>query len=374
MDFDDDDDAVADVLQVLHVLLTLDEDNDDDNNLVPRGEGRSYPNVDMEWWSSLQDPYFKSHFRMDRTCYEALLVTVGRHMYDTGRIRRQGLPISYALMYTLWSLANPDTFRSTGVTFGKGRGSIHNQYRTIIEVLRELRGRYIKWPSNREMARTARIFEDRYGYPQVVGCIDGCHIPIMKPSEQPQQFLNRHHQYSLLLQGVCDDRLLFRDVFLGQPGAVGDARTFRRSPLSQSMLRHRDFMDGFHLLGDGAYPLTDKLLIPYKDYGNMTVRQRAHNRTLSQCRSAIERAFALLKGKWRRLKYLPSYCLDYQLDHIMACLVLHNFVILHGDDCDGEEYEGLERDEGDYVQLMEAAKIRGENKRWYISAMIMLDL
>ncbi|KAK3929250.1 Protein ANTAGONIST OF LIKE HETEROCHROMATIN PROTEIN 1 [Frankliniella fusca] len=363
-----------DVYEFVQLLLTLD-DFDDEEEVRGRGQGRSYPNCDMQWWRTLEDPYFKQHFRMDRRCFEILTVTVGRHMHETGKIIRKGLPIGDALQYTLWSLANPDTFRSTGVTYGKARGSIHNQYRTIIEVLRELRGHYIKWPSDREMASIARINEERYGYPQVVGCIDGCHIPIQKPLEQEQQYVNRHHQYSLLVQGVCDDRLLFRDVFIGQPGAVGDARMFRRSPLSQIMLRQQNFMDGFHLLGDGAYPLTDKLLIPYKDYGNMTLRQRTHNRILSRCRSSIERAFALLKGKWRRLKYLPSYSLDYQLDHIMACLVLHNFIILEGEDCDGGEFDDHdgERDNGDYVDLMNAAKARGIDKRQYISAMLMLN-
>ncbi|KAK3925045.1 Protein ANTAGONIST OF LIKE HETEROCHROMATIN PROTEIN 1 [Frankliniella fusca] len=297
-------------------------------------------------------------------------------MHETGKIIRKGLPIGDALQYILLSLANPDTFRSTGVIYGKARGSIHNQYRTIIEVLRELRGHYIKWPSNQEMASIARNNEERYGYPQVVGCIDGCHIPIQKPLEQEQQYVNTHHEYSLLVQGVCDDRLLLRDVFICQPGAVGDARMFRRSPLSQIMLRQQNLMDGFHLLGDGTYPLTDKLLLPYKDYGNMTLRQRTHNRILSRCRSAIERAFALLKGKWRRLKYLSSnYSLDYQLDHIMAYLVLHNFIILEGEDYDGGEFDDHdgERDNGDYVDLINAAKAQGIDKRQYISAMLMLN-
>ncbi|KAE8741563.1 hypothetical protein FOCC_FOCC012900 [Frankliniella occidentalis] len=309
-------DLYNDIYDFMLLLSTLDDIDSDDGDVEEEG-------------------------RLEEVEEKILTVTVGRHMRETGRIIRKGLPIGDALQYTLWSLANPDTFRSTGVTFGKGRGSIHNQYRTIIEVLRELRGRFIKWPSNREMASIARIFEGRYGYPQVVGCIDGCHIPIPKPLEQEQQYVNRHHQYSLLVQGVCDDRLLFRDVFIGQPGAVGDARMYRRSPLSQIMLRQQNFMDGFHLLGDGAYPLTDKLLIPYKDNGNMTLRQRTHNRTLSKCRSAVERAFALLKG----------------------------------DDCDGGEFDDDgERDNGNYVNLMNAAKARGMDKRQYISAMLMLNV
>ena len=77
-----------------------------------------------------------------------------------------------------------------------------------------------------------------------------------------------------------------------------------------------------------------QLLTPHRDYGNLTNRQRNHNYTLSRCRATLERAFALLKGKWRRLKNFPHECLDYMLDTIMASVVVHNFIIL-----EGEEYE-----------------------------------
>lgn len=73
-----------------------------------------------------------------------------------------------------------------------------------------------------------------------------------------------------------------------------------------------------------------QLFIPYRNLGNLTDQQKTHNYYLSRARSCIERAFALLKGKWRRLKYFPNYCLDYAIDHILACVVLHNFVILEG--------------------------------------------
>lgn len=81
-------------------------------------------------------------------------------------------------------------------------------------------------------------------------------------------------------------------------------------------------------------PIYLQLLIPYRDYGNLPERERVHNHTLSQCRSSIERAFARWKGQWRRMKFFPHYCLQYVNDSIMACLVLHNFILLAG-----EEYE-----------------------------------
>lgn len=79
--------------------------------------------------------------------------------------------------------------------------------------------------------RSKLIFEERYGYPGCIGCIDGVHIDITAPLENPQSYVNRHHNYSILVQAVCDDKMLYRDVYCGNPGAIGDVRNFENSDL-----------------------------------------------------------------------------------------------------------------------------------------------
>jgi len=64
------------------------------------------------------------------------------------------------------------------------------------------------------------------------------------------------------------------------------------------------FPHNSHMLGDAAYPLMTSLMVPFKGTESLTRRQTKYNRTLSSSRCAIERAFALLKGRFRRVKYL----------------------------------------------------------------------
>jgi hypothetical protein len=40
----------------------------------------------------------------------------------------------------------------------------------------------------------------------------------------------------------------------------------------------------------------------------------------------IERAFGVLKEKWRILKHLQSYLMEKQAKIILACMVLHKFI------------------------------------------------
>ncbi|KAE8742101.1 hypothetical protein FOCC_FOCC012375 [Frankliniella occidentalis] len=303
---------------------------DDDDRFQFNERSRIW--VDIESWRRLGDPQFEKHFRMDTSLFEVLLVAIGHHLEINDRWQRssqKGLDI--ALLMVLWILATPDSFRAVGVIFEVAEGTVHFHFKYIIEALREMAVYYIQWPGELEQESIAAAFEEMYGYPGVVGCIDGCHINVTAPLEQKQRYFDRKHNYSILLQGVCDHRLVFRDVSVGQPGSVGDKQTFSRSPLGQNIFRDPTIVFDNHLLGDGGYTLTDKVLIPYRDNGNLTRCQKVHNYYLSRSRSCVERAFGLLKGKWRWLKYFHNYCIDYLVDSIMACTVLHNFIILEGD-------------------------------------------
>lgn len=118
---------------------------------------------------------------------------------------------------------------------------------------------------------------------------------------------------------------------IGVPGRVHDARAFGNSPLFQNIMHHNLIPEGHHLIGDTAYPLSEFLLTPFKDIGHLTYEQIRYNIRLSSIRSIIERAFALLKGKFRKLKYLEMYNLDLIIYTIAPACILHNFIKMEED-------------------------------------------
>ena len=71
-------------------------------------------------------------------------------------------------------------------------------------------------------------FEEKWGFPGVLGAIDGSDIPVKGPWKNPEQYINRKGPQSLQLQVICD-----ADVFCSYPGSVHDARVFRNSPFFQ---------------------------------------------------------------------------------------------------------------------------------------------
>lgn len=69
------------------------------------------------------------------------------------------------------------------------------------------------------------------------------------------------------------------------------------------------------------------------------------NHVLSQTRQTIERAFALLKGRFRRLKYLDMSRIDLIAPTILACCVLHNICLHNTNDIEDYILEGRENNE-----------------------------
>ena len=139
----------------------------------------------------------------------------------------------------------------------------------------------------------------------MIGAIDGSHIPIKAPRECPEN-INRKDFHSILLQACCDHEMFFTNCYCGWPGSVHDSRVLRNSDIFYSASnRHDDFFpNNSHLLGDTAYPLQTWIMTPYKDNGHLTEQQKTYNHLHCSTRMVIERAFALLKGRFRRLKYV----------------------------------------------------------------------
>lgn len=117
------------------------------------------------------------------------------------------------------------------------------------------------------------------------------------------------------------------------PGRMHDARVFRNSRLFE-MLTDREnplLQRETHLIGDCAYPLMINLMIPFRDNGHLPAAHVRYNTRLSSIRSIIERAFGLLKVKFRRLKYLDIFNVDFGNKIIAASCMLHNFIIENGE-------------------------------------------
>ena len=196
-------------------------------------------------------------------------------------------------------------------------------YFQTCKVLSKMLPKYIEWPATDEQDQLAKGFN----FPLTVGAIDGSHIEIKAPLQKLEAYTNRKSYTSVVLQAVCDSNMKFLDVSIGWAGSMHDARIFRLSALGKRL--EAQGTQPYHLLGDSAYPLKSYLITPFRDNGHLSEEEKHFNTVHSSSRSVIERAFARLKGKFRRLKYLDMDNMSLVPVVITAACVLHNAILTH---------------------------------------------
>ena len=139
---------------------------------------------------------------------------------------------------------------------------------------------FIKFPKGEaETRRAIQKFQEISCFPQVVGAIDGSHIPIIAPKNDPNDYYNRKQFHSIVLQGVST----------GYAGSIHDARVLRMSSLANEVenrtipvspvIRSTTGEEIRPLLvADPAYKLTNWYMKPYPETRTITPSQRNFNK------------------------------------------------------------------------------------------------
>ena len=266
------DDFVVEMMELGAILWARDE---------PKARIRGYVEEVVPMYL---DNDFRKHFRITQSVFDVLLAKVctwGDVCSNLMRGGRRPISLDKRLLITLWYLGCGESFRQIADRFGVSESSAHSTVRRICTgLLLHLRKVVITWPCGMRFSEVKTGFKAIKGFPNVIGAIDGCHIPIKPPSDDRDSYINRKKFPSLLLQAVCDHQMCFVDCYCGWPGSVHDARVLRNSDLFNRALSHpaEVFPEESHILGDAAYPLKLWLLTPYRDKdildqkkGNITI-------------------------------------------------------------------------------------------------------
>ena len=280
---------------------------------------------------------FRMHFRMSRNCFEMTarhLASTKEFQFEQSHGGRRPIAVDKALMIALWTLATPDSYRAIANLFDVPKSSVLLCLRRVCSAtIRTCCSQFIRFPNSKEdFINNEQRFGNVRGMQNVLGAIDSSHIPIKAPEQEPAAYINRKGFYSVVLQAVVDSPLMFMDCYAGLPGSVHDARVFKNSPLfdfGAKMCSPNAF-----ILGDAAYPLMSWLLVPYRDNGKLNAIQKNHNFVHAATRCTVERPFALLKGRFRRLKYLDIKHMEDIVNVIMTCCIFHNICLQNDRDVD----------------------------------------
>ncbi|KAH6946366.1 hypothetical protein HPB50_013125 [Hyalomma asiaticum] len=273
-----------------------------------------------------------SNFRLARSaCYELIKQFEASEFYPSDR-HHGGVPVKtpeeYILSF-LWYAVNKASMREVALLFDMAESTQFAVTDRVLGFLCKIAPDVIHFGVDKDAL--ARDFEELAGFPGVIGCIDGTYIPMRCPANKIRStYINRHDEVSMTMQGICDSKGRFQDVFTGPPSKVHDSRVLSLSSIQQDLPALCQ-VNKYHILGDAAYAIREHLLTPFKNYGNMTQDKSRFNYRLSSTRVVIENAFALLKQRFRQLRYIEFTKVDKITQFIIACCVLHNICLDSGD-------------------------------------------
>ncbi|XP_064462599.1 putative nuclease HARBI1 [Ornithodoros turicata] len=217
--------------------------------------------------------------------------------FPKSAVGRPRVPAENTFLIALAYLGSRTPFVQVADKFNVTESAAHKCVLRVLNFLEDISGNVITWPEETTRRQQTAANEIGKRIPNVIGAIDGSHIPIKTPQESPDSYCNRKKYHSIVLQGICNEEKKFIDVFVGCPGRSHDANW-------------------------------------KKTYNYIHSRQRV----------IIENTFGLLKQRFRRLYDVDLDTIRKSCLFMLACCVLHN---LCSAEHDLEAFQSLSTNEED---------------------------
>ena len=157
---------------------------------------RTYlPRAIMSW----SDYEWKQNFRVSRATFHFLCQEL-RPFLERRETVRTPISVEQRVALCLTRLGSNSELRIISNLFGVGLSTtcvaLHDVCRAIVE---HLAAKYITFPTGQRLQTIVDGFLSKWGFPQCIGAIDGSHIPIIAPSENPLDYYNRKGHHSVIL-------------------------------------------------------------------------------------------------------------------------------------------------------------------------------
>ncbi|KAE8221473.1 hypothetical protein CF326_g8550 [Tilletia indica] len=211
--------------------------------------------------------------------------------------------------------------RQAADVFGHSAATIATTFKMILAALLspDIYNKHVRLPAARSPVPD-RIKNDPALFPffkDVVGAIDGSHVPAHAPQRIRDRFWTRKGRTSFNVLAACDFDMRFIYVLSGWEGSASDSYLWRQA-LGASL----KFEGNQKMLGDAGFPLSKRLLIPFRGV-------RYH---LKEFASGMRRPQNSKELYNRRHAGARST----QADLFPALAVVHNFIRTHDPEGDLE--------------------------------------
>lgn len=167
--------------------------------------------------------------------------------------RSRPIPVDTQVLAALGFYASGSFQWVLGRGIGLSQTSMSRVIRDVTTSLCRHADEVIQFPtSQQDVIANKHAFHAITGFPNVIGAVDGTHIPIKSPITHEEAYVNRKGIHTINIQAVCDSKLQLLDVVAKWPGSTHDAFMWRSCSLRRLM--ELGYIHGGWLLGT-FYPM-----------------------------------------------------------------------------------------------------------------------
>lgn len=175
----------------------------------------------IDWWQRIVSDHFKDEdwletFRMRKATFFWLCNQLREKLVpNLNQIgTREPVSVEKQVAVYLYFLSSCCEYRVIGNNFGIHKATVWKCIHRVIDAINtELMSSWITMPNDDECYQIAAAFERKTHVPQLIGAIDGTHIPILPPSNGYRDYINRKGWPSMILQAVVDNKYRYVHVY-----------------------------------------------------------------------------------------------------------------------------------------------------------------
>ncbi|CAN0438469.1 unnamed protein product, partial [Scytosiphon promiscuus] len=158
-----------------------------------------------------------------------------------------------------------------------------------------------RWPEGEDVASAAESFKKRSSNDVIrkcVGAMDGLFIRRVRPkateTSEPNSFFSGHKKgFGMNFQAICDAQYRIIAWTMNCPGSQNDRTAYKFSGFEELL---KALPPGHYILGDAAYPPSDRVLVPFPGV-SLSVSQDAFNFYQLQGRMSIEQTYGIMVSR-----------------------------------------------------------------------------
>lgn len=173
-------------------------------------------------WISWPEDMFIDRFRVSKASFVKLLSLIKSQLTREVTQLRTPLEPAKRLAIALRYYATGAPFAVLADNFGIGVSTLRETVWEVTDLFLSTLPAPCFPTTKSAILETALIFNRKHTFPDVVGCVDGTHIPIIPPLKDREDYWCYKQFYNIIFLGVCDWAMRFTYFDIGTQGKASD--------------------------------------------------------------------------------------------------------------------------------------------------------